>query len=101
MYDQGFLKAFRDPIRVPRIQNRIPRIRKLSRVSWNKEKSSSLNQRNRVPTGPYWVPDIFLKKNPGMTNHFCAFVNDNRVVGMIKYFFPPLHGHVQIALLCD
>jgi len=34
-----------------------------------------------------------------MTNHFCALVNDNPVVVMIKCFAPP-HGHVQIALLC-
>jgi len=45
---QGFLRCFRDPIRVPRIRanyHRVPRIRG-----------------NRVPTGPYRVPNTFLKK---------------------------------------
>jgi len=47
MYAQGFLRYFRDPIRVRSIRenyHRVPRIRE-----------------NRVPTGPYWVPNIFLK----------------------------------------
>jgi len=28
--------------------------------SLQSEKSGLYNQRNRVPTGPYWVPNIFL-----------------------------------------
>jgi len=47
---QGFLRCFRDAIRVPRIRenyHQIPRIRE-----------------SRVPTRPYRVPDIFLKKKP-------------------------------------
>jgi len=43
---QVFLKRFKDPILVPRIENRVPRIRE-----------------NRVPTDPYRVPNIFLEKN--------------------------------------
>jgi len=51
-----FLRRFRYPIRVPRISNRVPRIREnYHRVP--------KNQRNRVPTDPYRVPNIFLKKN--------------------------------------
>jgi len=49
----GFLRRFRDPIRVPRIRgnyHRLPRIRE-----------------NRVPTGPYWVPNIFVEENPDET----------------------------------
>jgi len=50
----GFLRRFRDPSRVPKIENRVPRIR---------ENRVSTSQTNRVPTGPYRVPNIFLKKN--------------------------------------
>jgi len=42
----GFLRRFRDPIRVPRIRenyHRVPKIRD-----------------NRVPTDPYRVPNIFF-----------------------------------------
>jgi len=46
---QGFLRRLRDPIRVARIENRVPRI--------------SENY-HRVPTSPYRVPNIFLKKKP-------------------------------------
>ena len=44
----GFLRRLKDPIRVPRIRenyHRVPKIRE-----------------NRVPTDPYRVPNIFLKK---------------------------------------
>ena len=42
-----FFRCFRDPIRVPRIrENRVLRIREI-----------------RIRTGPYWVSNIFLKKN--------------------------------------
>ena len=44
---QGFLRRFRDPIRVTRIENRVPRIRE---------------NYHRVPTGPKWVPNILHKK---------------------------------------
>jgi len=50
----GFLRSLRDPIRVHRIDNRVPRIRNLS--------TGPQNQRNRVGTGPHWVPNIFLKR---------------------------------------
>jgi len=52
----GFLKCFRDRIQVPRIENRVPRIREnyhpIPRIS-----------ENLVPTSPYRVPNIFLNKN--------------------------------------
>jgi len=52
---QGFLRCCRYPIRVPRIENRVPGMREnYHRVPRIKE--------NRVPTGPYRVPNIFLKK---------------------------------------
>jgi len=34
-----------------------------------------------------------------MTSHFCALVNDNTVLVMMKCL-AALHGNVQIALLC-
>ena len=43
-HDQGFLRCFRDPIRVPRIRQSL------------------------VPRGSYRVPNIFLKK----TGHDCV-----------------------------
>jgi len=54
---QFFLRRFRDPIRVPRISNRVPRIRE------NYHRVPKIRE-NRVPTDPYRVPNIFLKKNP-------------------------------------
>jgi len=60
--DQGFLRCFRDPIRVPRISenyHRVPGIRE-----------------NRVPkireSGPYRVPNIFLEKKPWMYQQVLA-----------------------------
>jgi len=51
----SFLRHLRDPTRVSRIENRVPRIREnyhlVARV-----------RENRVPTGPYRVLSIFLKK---------------------------------------
>jgi len=50
-----FLRCFRDPIRVPTIENRVPRIRE---------------NYHRIPTveseksGPYRVFNIFFKKKP-------------------------------------
>jgi len=38
-WSQGFLRCFRDPIRVPRIGNRVPRIRE-NRVPTNRENRS-------------------------------------------------------------
>jgi len=58
-YNQGFLRRFRDPIRVPRIEKRVPRIRE-----------------NRVPTGPYGVPNVFLKKKTVITYNFLPFLYD-------------------------
>ena len=37
-------------------------------------KSESLKS-NRVPTGAYWVPNIFLKKKTGLLNTVSASVN--------------------------
>ena len=52
----SFLRCFRDPIRVPRIENWVPRIRE------NYHRVSRIRE-NRVPTGPHRIPNIFLKKN--------------------------------------
>jgi len=49
-----FSTCFRDPIRVHRIENRIPRIRE------NYQRVSRIRE-NRIGTGPYWVPNNFLK----------------------------------------
>ena len=58
----SILRCFINPIRVSRIENRVPRIRenhhrvpisRENRVLWN---------RDRVTTCPYRVPHIFLKK---------------------------------------
>jgi len=46
MVKAGFLRCFRDPIRVPRIENRVPRIREIGSLQFH--------------TG-YFI--IFLKKN--------------------------------------
>jgi len=50
-----FLRRFRDPTRVPRISNRVPRIRE------NYHRVNKIRE-NRVPTNPNRVPNIFLKK---------------------------------------
>jgi len=52
----GFSRYFTDPIRVPAIANRVPRISK------NYHRVPRIRE-NRVPAGPYRVPNIFLKKN--------------------------------------
>jgi len=52
---QGFLRWFRDPIQVPRIENRVPRI------SENYHRVPRIRE-NRIPTGLYLVSDIFLKR---------------------------------------
>jgi len=63
---QVFVRRYRDPIRVPRIENRVPRISKNHhRVPRTRE--------NRVPTGPYRVPNIFLKKK---TAGICKSVDE-------------------------
>ena len=51
--------CFRDPIRVPKIENRVPRI------SENYHRVPKIRE-NRVPAGPYRVPNIFLKKKPAL-----------------------------------
>ena len=56
-----FLRCFRDPNRVPRIENWIPRIKE------NYQRVSKIRE-NRVPTGPYRVPNIFLKKKWASTS---------------------------------
>jgi len=58
-----FVKCFRDPIRVPRIENRVLRIRKNIIGSLQSEKIGSLES---AKSGPYRsIPgtNIFLKKN--------------------------------------
>jgi len=54
-----FLRCLRDPIRVPRIENRVPRIKE------NYHQVLRIGE-NRVPrireSGPYRVLKIFLKK---------------------------------------
>ena len=52
---QGFLRPSRDPIRVSRIENRVPAIRE------NHHRVPRIKE-NRVPTGSHRVPNIFLKK---------------------------------------
>jgi len=56
MIKKIFLKCFRDPIRVPRIENRV------TRISENYHWVPRIRE-NRVPTCRYRVPNIFLKKN--------------------------------------
>jgi len=56
--------CFMDPNRVPRIENRDPRIRENHHRVPDSEKTGSLESENRVPTCPYQVPNIFVKK-PG------------------------------------
>jgi len=64
---QVFLRRFRYPIRVPRIENRVPRIREsYHRIPRIKE--------NRVPTGPYRVPNVFLKTNCICGSKFYVFI---------------------------
>ena len=58
-YIQGFLMCFRDPIRVPRIENRVPRIRE-NYIRGNIWTDTAINI-FRISTGPYWVPNIFQK----------------------------------------
>ena len=77
----GFLRRFRDPSRVPKIENRVPRIR---------ENRVSTSQTNRVPTGPYRVPNIFLKKNLGYTlrsnnEHWNNYITKTNYVWGVKY----------------
>jgi len=59
-YSQTFSWCFRDPIRVHRIGNRVPKIRE------NYHRVPKI--RNRVPTGPHRVPNIFLKNT--LISHF-------------------------------
>jgi len=56
MFISGFLGRFGYPIRVPRIENRLPRITE------NYHQVPRIRE-NRVPVGPDRVPNIFLKKN--------------------------------------
>ena len=55
-----FLRCFRDPIRVPRISNRVPRIRENYHRALESEKIGSLESEK---SGPYRVPNLFFKKN--------------------------------------
>jgi len=73
----GFLRRFRDPIRIPRISNRVPRHRK------NYDQVHKIRE-NRVPTDPYQVPNIFLKKNPAHNKSFFQVVQlRQKVVGLV------------------
>ena len=58
----SFLRCFRDRIPVLRIENRVTGIRKIIIRSLELVKIGSLELENRFPTGPYQVPNIFLKK---------------------------------------
>jgi len=55
MVTSGFVRCFRDPNRVPRIENQVPKIRE------NYHRVPKIRE-NRVPRGPYRVSNIFLKK---------------------------------------
>jgi len=58
-----FLKCFRDPILVPRIKIGSLKYRENYRqVPKIREHRVPIESRNRVPTNPYRVPNIFLKK---------------------------------------
>jgi len=97
-YYTGFLRCFRDPIRVPRIENRVPRIRenyhrvprienRVPRIRKNYHRvprireNRALESENRVPTGPYRAPYIFLKKNLII----CLLFNTYFISVMVKY----------------
>jgi len=56
----SFLRCFRDPIRVPRIENRVPRIRE----NYQGKYLNGYCNQVQVPTGPYRPPNIFLEKKP-------------------------------------
>jgi len=72
LYNQSFFSRFRDPIRVSRISNRVPRIRQ---------------NYHRVLTNPNRVPNIFLKHNPDImyifreTIHFSGFTKSQSLGG--------------------
>ena len=80
----GFLRRFRDPSRVPRIENRVPRIR---------ENGVSTSQTNRVPTGPYRVPNIFLKK----PWHIVSLKTPKAVYAVSEQKYTAAGGDVQIT----
>jgi len=56
-----------DPIRVPGISNRVPTIRE------NYHRVPKIRE-NRVPTDPYRVPNIFLKKKPDVIDENTTLV---------------------------
>jgi len=66
-YKIRFLRCFWDPSRVPRIENRVRKIRKLSRNTskriCNQYYEIVIMEIFRVPTGSYRVPNVILKKN--------------------------------------
>jgi len=68
-----FLRCVRDPIWVSRIENRVPRIRE---------------NYHRVPTGPYRVPNIFLKKKTGL---------DTSLYFIIANFHTKLNPQVNVS----
>jgi len=73
-----------DPIRVPRFKNRVPII------SENYHRVPRIRE-NRVPTGPYRIPNIFLKKTMGHNhNIFTLIIILNKKVG---------HHFCQLILL--
>jgi len=59
---QVFLRCFRDPIRIPRMENRSLESEKIIIGVQESEKIGSLESENRVSASPNRIPYIFLKK---------------------------------------
>jgi len=83
-----FLRCFRDPNRVPRIENWIPRIKE------NYQRVSKIRE-NRVPTGPYRVPNIFLKKKMSI-NLAQEAMSASKFTFECKYCFKLKRLHVYL-----
>ena len=58
IYNHGFLRCFRDPNRVPRYVNRVPRIKE------NYHRVPRIRE-NRVPTSPYRLPMPVTRRAQG------------------------------------
>ena len=70
----GFLRRFRDPNQVHRISNRVPRIREnYHRVPKFRQNWVPRIREIQVPTDPYWVTNIFLKKKLATASVFCLW----------------------------
>ena len=84
-----FLRRFRDPIRVSRISNRVPRIKE------NYHRVPKIRE-NRVPTNPYRVPNIFLKKTLVKTIIYLDYslqVTDENVQGIALFLNDAMRLH--------